>query len=106
MAHFLRERIASGEFPGYAALALASLGPRGAFADIAPLARHPDHDIRLQAATALTALGDPRGYETVCRVWRGMHTPAWPGVVDGEALAAVRAELARRAERMFGMPLK
>lgn len=102
MVYFLRERLAAGEYPGYAALALASLAPRGAFNDIAPLARHPAPEVRLQAATALTVLGDPRGYDAVCRVWRGMQPPAWPEKIEGESLEAIRDALALRCERIFG----
>ncbi len=105
MVRFLRDRIAAGEFPGYAAVSLASLGPKGAYEDIAPLTRHPDPEVRLQAATALAALGDPRGYDAVARVWRGMEHSLWPETVDGMSLAEARDGLEARARRGFGKPL-
>ncbi len=105
MVEFLRERIAAGEFPGYAALSLASLAPRDAFVDIEPLTRHPAPEVRLQAAAALTVLGDPRGFEPVARVWRGMQGPAWPDQIEGVSLAEARIGLAQRANRAFGRPL-
>ncbi len=105
MVAFLRERIAAGEFPGYAALSLAALAPRDAFADIEPLTRHPAPEVRLQAAVALTVLGDPRGFEPVARVWRGMQTPPWPDRIEGVILSEAKIGLAQRAERAFGQPL-
>lgn len=102
---FLRERIAAGEYPGYAAISLATLGSKEAFVDMEPLTRHPAPEIRLQAATALTILGDQRGYEPVCRVWRGMRSPPWPDRVEGAPLAVARNNLERKAERAFGGPL-
>ncbi|MCL2000736.1 MAG: hypothetical protein FWG74_04810 [Planctomycetes bacterium] len=105
MAAFLRERIAAGEFPGYAALSLVSLEPGGAFAYIEPLTRHPAPEVRLQAATALTTLRDPRGIEPVARVWRGMQVPPWPDRIEGAPLFEAKAGLAQRAERAFGQPL-
>lgn len=106
MITFLRDRIAAGEYPGYAALSLATLGWREALPDIDPLTRHPAPEIRLQAAVALSVLGDPRGYEPVCRVWRGMHAPAWPDRIEGVSLSEARANLERRALRSFGRPLQ
>lgn len=106
MVRFLRDRIAAGEFPGYAAISLASLGPKGAYADIVPLTRHPDPEVRLQAATALTALGDPRGYDAVARVWRGMKDAVWPETVDGMSLSEARDGLEARARRGFGRELR
>lgn len=105
MVKFLRERIAAGEFPGYAALSLASLGPRDAFSDIEPLTRHPAHEVRLQAAVALTVLGDPRGYEPTAKVWRSMDGATWPDKVDGALLADAKTNLQSRATRGFGRPL-
>ena len=102
---FLRERMAAGEFPGYAALSLAALAPHEAFQDIDPLTRHPAPEIRLQAATALTVLGDPRGYDSAFRVWRSMTTPAWPDRVDGVPLAEAKTSLAVRIQRAFGRQL-
>lgn len=106
MVRFLRDRIAAGEFPGYAALSLASLAPKGAYEDIVPLTRHPDPAIRLQAATALTALGDPRGYDAVSRVGRGMERSLWPDEVDGMTLGEARRGLEARARRAFGKGLQ
>lgn len=105
MVGFLRGRIAAGEFPGYAAVSLAYLGPRGAFEDIEPLTRHPAHEVRLQAADALVVLGDPRGLEPTARIWRSMRQPAWPDRIDGVSLEEAREGLARRAERTFGRAL-
>jgi hypothetical protein len=105
MAAFLRERIAAGEYPGYAALSLAALAPPGAFEDIERLTRHPDPEIRFQAAEALTALGDPRGFSSVARVWHGMREPQWPAMMGGTDLAAARGSLAARAGRVFARPL-
>lgn len=105
MVVFLRERIAAGEFPGYAALSLASLSPRNVFVDIEPLTRHPAPEVRLQAAIALTVLRDPRGFEAVNRTWRGMREPAWPDRVEGVSLAEARNNLAARAQRAYGRPL-
>lgn len=105
MVTFLQERIAAGEFPGYAALSLASLSPRNAFADVEPLTRHPAPEVRLQAAIALTVLRDPRGFEAVNRTWRGMHEPVWPEKVEGVPVAEARRSLAARAQRAFGRPL-
>lgn len=106
MVAFLRARIAAGEFPGYAAVSLAYLGPRGAFENIEPLTRHPAHEVRLQAATALIVLGDPRGFDPVARIWRGMHPPSWPDKINGMPLPDAREGLSRRAERAFGRPLR
>ncbi|MDR1519620.1 MAG: hypothetical protein LBU23_05680 [Planctomycetota bacterium] len=102
---FLRGRIATGDFPGQAALALASLAPPGVFGDIESLTRHPEPEIRFQAAEALTVLLDPRGFAVVARVWRSMREPAWPAEIMGVDLAAARAALAARAMRGFGRPL-
>lgn len=106
MVRFLRDRIAAGEFPGFAALSLASLAPKNAVLDIEPLTRHPAPEVRLQAATALSVLGDPRGYDAVARVWRGMRDSVWPDPLDGVPLAEARASLEARAERGFGTRLK
>lgn len=106
MVKFLRERIAAGEFPGYAALSLASLAPKNAILDMEPLTRHPAPEVRLQAANALVILGDPRGYGAVCRVWSEMQSSIWPPRIDGVAMEDARASLAARAERVFGKPLK
>ncbi|MCC8179825.1 MAG: HEAT repeat domain-containing protein, partial [Planctomycetes bacterium] len=105
MVEFLRARIAAGEFPGYAAIALADIAPRIAFNDIEPLTRHPDPGVRYQAAIALTTLADPRGFEPVARVWRGMEMKNWPDKVEGSNLEEARAALAGRAVRSFGRPL-
>lgn len=105
MVVFLRERIAAGEYPGYAALSLASLAPRNAVVDIEPLTRHPAHEVRLQAAVALTILVDPRGFDAVAKVWRGMQGPHWPDTVDGVPLSEARTNLGIRALRSFGRPL-
>ena len=105
MVMFLRDRIAAGEFPGYAALSLAYLGPRGAFDDIEPLTRHPAPEVRLQAAEALTILGDQRGYEAVSRVWRGMQDGLWPERVEGVSRLEAKTGLEQRARRVFGRPL-
>jgi hypothetical protein len=102
---FLRNRIAAGEMPGYAALALAFLEPQGVFEDIEPLTRHPEPEIRLQAAEALTTLPDPRGFAAVTRVWENMTSPAWPETIRGVALPEARSALAARAARNFGRPL-
>ena len=106
MVRFLRDRIAAGEFPGYAALALASMGPRNAVADIVPLTRHPAPEIRYQAATALVLLGDPDGYDAVVRVWKGMLSSVWPDTVEGMTLEEAKAGLESRARRSFGKPLR
>lgn len=106
MVKFLRDRIAAGEFPGYAALSLASLSPRDVYADIVPLTRHPAPEVRLQAATALAVLGDPRGYDSVVRVWKGMQESIWPEKVDGMSLAEARSGLETRARRSFGKDLR
>lgn len=106
MVRFLRDRIAAGEFPGYAAQSLASLGPRGTFDDIAPLIRHPAAEVRLQAAIALCVLADPRGYEPVSRVWSEMQSSLWPPRLDGVPLDEARNSLASRGERAFGKPMK
>lgn len=105
MAEFLRGRVAAGEFPGYAAMSLAALADQNAFTDIEPLTRHPAPEIRYQAATALTVLGDPRGFEPVRRVWRGMHNQSWPAQVEGVTLEEARDALALRARRSFARPL-
>lgn len=105
MVAFLRDRIAAGEYPGYAALSLAALAPRDAWADIEPLTRHPAPEVRLQAATALTVLRDPRGYEAVRRVWKGMDAGGWPDRVEGVPLSEARTGLEMRAQRAFGRPL-
>ena len=105
MVKFLRERIAAGEFPGYAALSLASLGPRDAFLDIEPLARHPAPEVRYQAAEALAILGDPRGYEPVAKVWRSMQGSLWPDRIDGVPMPDAKRSLELRAMRVFGKPL-
>lgn len=106
MVRFLRDRIAAGEFPGYAALSLAALGPRDAVEDIVPLTRHPAPEVRLQAATALCVLGDDRGYDAVVRVWRGMQKSVWPERIDGLSLAEARSSLEARARRGFGRNLR
>jgi hypothetical protein len=106
MVRFLRDRIASGEFSGYAALSLSAMAPRSAYSDIEPLTRHPSHEVRLQAATALTVLGDARGYESVVRVRRGMEPGLWPEAMDGVTLLDARAELDARARRAFGRELR
>ncbi len=105
MPEFLRGRIAAGEYPGYAALSLAALAVPNAFIDIEPLTRHPAPEVRYQAAIALVVLADPRGFEAVCRVWRGMHSQAWPAIVEGMTLIEARDALALRARRGFGRPL-
>lgn len=105
MVVFLRERIAAGEFPGYAALSLAALAPRGAFSDIEPLTRHPAPEVRLQAAVALTVLGDPQGFEPVAQVWRNMQPGLWPDRIDGVPLAEAKNGLDMRARRGFRRPL-
>ncbi len=102
MVRFLRDRIAAGEFPGYAALSLAAMAPRSAYADIDPLTRHPDPGVRYQAATALTVLGDPRGREGVRRVLRGMEPGLWPEDIGGVSRSAGRTGLEERARRAFG----
>jgi hypothetical protein len=102
---FLRNRIAAGEMPGHSALALAFLDPQGAFGDIEPLTRHPEPEIRLQAAEALTTLPDPRGFAAVARVWANMTSPAWPETIRGVPLPDARSALAARAARNFGRPL-
>lgn len=101
-AAFLRTRVAAGEFPGHAALVLAALAPPGAFEDLEPLSRHPDPEVRLQAAEALIALMDPRGFAVVNRVWRGMRRPVWPAVVAGVEMEEARDGLAARTARCFG----
>lgn len=106
MVRFLRDRIAAGEFPGYAALSLASLGPKNAILDIEPLTRHPAPEVRLQAATALCVLADPRGYGAVARVWKGMRKSVWPDRIDGVSLEEARASLEARARRGFGRDLR
>lgn len=106
MVKFLRERMAAGEFPGYAALSLASLAPKNVILDIEPLTRHPAPEVRLQAANALVVLGDPRGYGAVCRVWSEMQSSIWPPRIDGVTLDEARTSLAARAERVYGQPLK
>ncbi len=106
MVKFLLDRIAAGEYPGYAALSLAALHPKNAFENIEPLTRHPAPEVRLQAAEALTVLGDPRGYETVSRVWRGMRKSIWPDKLDGIPLDEAKEGLEFRAERAFGKPLE
>ena len=105
MVEFLLARIAAGEFPGYAALSLAHLAPRAAFEDIEPLTRHPAPEVRYQAATALCILADPRGYEPVARVWRGMRPQAWPNLIEGTPVEEAKIILGRRAEQSFGRPL-
>lgn len=105
MVKFLRERIAAGEFPGYAALSLASLGPRNAWADIEPLTWHPAPEVRLQAAEALVVLRDPRAFEAVARVWQSMTAEEWPSRIDGVPLETARNGLELRAKRSFGRPL-
>lgn len=102
MVRFLRERIAAGDFPGHAALALAELRYRTAFDDILPLTRHPAPEVRYQAATALAVLGDPRGYEAVTRIIYSMTPPAWPEWIEGVELDEARNSLTRKAERAFG----
>ncbi len=106
MVKFLLDRIAAGEYPGYAALSLAALHPRNAYENIEPLTRHPAPEVRLQAAEALAVLGDPRGYEAVSRVWRGMRKSIWPDKVDGVPLKDAREGLELRAERAFGKRLE
>lgn len=106
MVRFLRDRIAAGEFPGFAALSLASLAPKDAVMDIEPLTRHPAPEVRLQAATALCVLADPRGFEAVERVWRGMRKAVWPDRIDGLSLEEARSSLEARARRTFGRELK
>lgn len=105
MVRFLRDRIAAGEFPGYAALSLATLAPRNAVLDIEPLTRHPAPEVRLQAATALCVLGDPRGFGAVERVWTGMQKSVWPERIDGMTREETRASLEARAKRSFGKQL-
>lgn len=105
MVLFLRNRIAAGEFPGYAALSLASLAPKGAFTDIEPLTRHPSHDVRYQALIALCILADPQGYDPVNRAWQGMRQGLWPERVDGLSLDEAKSNLEMRARRGFGRPL-
>lgn len=106
MVRFLRDRIAAGEFPGYAALSLASLAPKDVYADIVPLTRHPAPEVRLQAATALAVLGDSRGYDAVAKVWRGMQDSIWPEKVEGMSVAEARRGLEARARRGFGRELR
>lgn len=103
---FLRDRIAAGEFPGYAALSLASLGPKNAYADIQPLTRHPAPEVRYQAALALALLGDMRGYDAAAGVWRSMESSLWPDRVEGMPLPEARESLAARARRGFGRELR
>lgn len=102
MVRFLRNRIAAGEFPGYAALSLAAMAPRSAYGDIEPLTRHPAPGVRLQAATALTVLGDPRGRASVDRVLGSMEPGLWPEEIQGVSRDAARSGLAERARRVFG----
>ncbi|MDR0362679.1 MAG: hypothetical protein LBJ46_08380 [Planctomycetota bacterium] len=102
MASFLRERIAAGEFPGYAALSLAHLSPGGAYEDIVPLTRHPSPEVRLQSAVALTILADPRGRDAVARVLWSMRSPEWPDEIAGRALEEAGTSLRQRAERTYG----
>lgn len=102
MIRFLRDRIAAGEFPGYAALSLATLAPKHAVLDIEPLTRHPAPEVRLQAATALCVLGDPKGFGAVERVWAGMQKSVWPESIDGMTREEARASLEARARRSFG----
>lgn len=102
MVRFLRQRIAMGEFPGYAAISLASLGPRNALDDIEPLTRHPAPEVRYQAATALVLLGDPGGVDAVDRVLRSMRSSAWPDPLDDIPLQQARESLESRAIRAFG----
>jgi hypothetical protein len=58
--------------------------------------------VRLQAATALTVLGEPRGFESVRRVWLGMEPGLWPEEIEGVAIRDARAGLAAQARRAFG----
>lgn len=106
MVRFLRERIAAGEFPGYAAMSLAALAPRNALEDIEPLTRHPAPEVRLQAAEALAVLRDPRGFDAVWRVWSSMKIGVWPDRIDGVPLLEARSSLEARARRSFGRPLE
>lgn len=106
MVKFLRNRIAAGEFPGYAAMSLAFLGPKDAVLDIDPLTRHPAPEVRYQAAEALLVLGDPRGFDGVARVWRNMQTGVWPPRIDGLSMQDAKAGLEARALRAFGRPLR
>lgn len=106
MVKFLRDRIAAGEFPGYAALSLATLAPRNAVLDIEPLTRHPAPEVRLQAATALCVLGDPRGFGGVERVWGGMERSVWPERIEGMSREEARGGLEARARRSFGKDLR
>ncbi len=106
MVRFLRDRIAAGEFPGYAALSLASLGPKNVYADIAPLTRHPAPEVRYQAALALALLGDARGYDAAASVWRSMRSAMWPDRVEGMFVDEARDSLQARATRGFGRALQ
>lgn len=105
MPDFLRGRIAAGEYPGHAALALAALCPPNAFMDIEPLTRHPAPEIRYQAAIALTVLEDPHGFAAANQVWRGMAGDSWPEKVEGMPRAEARNALALRIRRAFGRPV-
>jgi hypothetical protein len=102
MVVFLRARIASGEFAGYAAISLAHLAPRNAYRDIVPLTRHPSPGVRLQAATALAVLGDPKGRDAAVRVLWSMREPEWPAEVAGQPLPQAADSLRLRIERVFG----
>lgn len=106
MVQFLRARLAAGEFPGHAALALVELHPKGVVNDIIPLTRHPAPEVRYQAAVALSVLGDPKGYPEVVRVWQSMGSPSWPPMVDGVTIDEAKIALEQRAERGFGQRIR
>ncbi len=105
MVRFLRSRIAAGDYPGHAALALADLHPRGVVNDIIPLTRHPAPEVRYQAALALSVLGDPAGFQAVRRIWKSMASANWPAKVDGIPLEEARLDIERQALRGFGQRL-
>lgn len=106
MVTFLRGRIAAGEFPGHAALSLATMNHKNAAVDVIPLTRHPAPEVRYQAAVALTLIADPRGIQEVARIIHSMENQPWPAVVDGMSLEDARIALAKRARMTFGQAIQ
>ena len=99
---FLRRLVAQGRWGEEASLSLAALRPSQGLGLLLPLARHPSPAVRYRAALALTALGERGGREAVRRVVEEMKPPAWPANVGGRPLALARADLERRARRLWG----
>lgn len=99
---FLRERLLRGEALSDACLALCTLFPAAAYADVAPFLEHPRPAVRYGAALALSCLPDPRVPRRLAALAETMQRPAWPAEVQGVPLAECRRSLRERARARRG----